>query len=229
MLALSVMMALFERERTGRGRWVHTSLMESLLFMMDFQATRWLVDKEVPQRVGNEHPTAIPTDVFPTRTATSRSARPARACGRGCALSSGHPEWAKQAEWTTRDGRRVHKDAIHASISRGDTHPQHAALDRDAQRRKCDLRADLHDGPGVRGRAGSAPRHGAAHGAPQAGGHPRAGLAHELRRVHAPRASAAPRPMAARTRTPSSASLDTARRQAACEWRVLKQFRGRDS
>jgi crotonobetainyl-CoA:carnitine CoA-transferase CaiB-like acyl-CoA transferase len=117
MLALSVMMALFERERTGRGRWVHTSLMESLLFMMDFQATRWLVDKEVPQRVGNEHPTAIPTDVFPTQDGhITICAASSRLWPRLC-VSMGHPEWAKRAEWTTRDGRRKHKDAIHASIA----------------------------------------------------------------------------------------------------------------
>lgn len=59
-------MALFERERTGLGKWVHTSFMESLLFMLVFQTTRWQVDKEIPQRVGNEHPTAGPTDVFAT-------------------------------------------------------------------------------------------------------------------------------------------------------------------
>ncbi|QDL39837.1 CoA transferase [Rhodoferax sediminis] len=117
MLALAVMMALFERQRTGRGRWVHTSLMESLLFMMDFQATRWLVDKEVPKRVGNEHPTAIPTDVFPTQDGhVTICAASSRLWPRLCA-ALGHPEWAEQPGWTSRDGRRKHKVAIHAGIA----------------------------------------------------------------------------------------------------------------
>ena len=116
MLALGVMMALFERERTGRGRWVHTSLVESLLFMMDFQATRWLVDQEVPRRVGNEHPTAIPTDVFPTQDGhITICAASSRLWSRLCA-ALGHPEWTEWPEWASRDGRRKHKAAIHAGI-----------------------------------------------------------------------------------------------------------------
>jgi crotonobetainyl-CoA:carnitine CoA-transferase CaiB-like acyl-CoA transferase len=115
-LALAVMIALFERERTGRGRWVHTSLMESLLFMMDFQAARYLVDKEVPRRVGNEHPTAIPTDVFPTSDGhITICAASSRLWPRLC-VALGHPEWAEKPGWTTRDSRRVHKDEIHAVI-----------------------------------------------------------------------------------------------------------------
>jgi formyl-CoA transferase len=116
MLALSIMMALFERERTGRGRWVHTSLMESLLFMMDFQATRFLVEGEIPRRVGNEHPTAIPTDVFPTSDGhITICAASSRLWPRLCA-ALGHPEWATRPEWTTRDSRRAHKEEIHTRI-----------------------------------------------------------------------------------------------------------------
>ncbi len=115
-LALAVMMALYERERTGRGRWVHTSLMESLLFMMDFQAARYLVDKEVPRRVGNEHPTAIPTDVFETSEGhITICAASSRLWPRLC-IALGHPEWAEKPGWTTRDSRRQHKDDIHAGI-----------------------------------------------------------------------------------------------------------------
>jgi formyl-CoA transferase len=117
MLALNVMMALFERSRTGRGRWVHTSLMESLLFMMDFQTTRWLVDKEVPHRVGNAHPTAIPTDVFPTQDShITVCAGSSRMWAKLCE-GLGRPEWATKPEWLTRDGRRAHKTEIHAGIA----------------------------------------------------------------------------------------------------------------
>ena len=53
LLALAVMMALFDRTRTGVGRWVHTSLLEAQIFMMDFQAARWLMAKEVAQQAGS--------------------------------------------------------------------------------------------------------------------------------------------------------------------------------
>jgi len=66
LLAQGVLMALLQRETTGRGQWVHTSLLEAQIFMLDFQAARWLMAREVPKQAGNDHPTAIPTGVFPT-------------------------------------------------------------------------------------------------------------------------------------------------------------------
>ena len=64
--ALGVVLALLQREDTGVGRWVHTSLLESQIAMLDFQAARWLVDGEVPASVGNDHPTIMPAGVFDT-------------------------------------------------------------------------------------------------------------------------------------------------------------------
>jgi crotonobetainyl-CoA:carnitine CoA-transferase CaiB-like acyl-CoA transferase len=65
--ALGIMVALLEREQTGRGRWVHTSLLEAMVAMMDFQATRWTMKHEVPQQAGNDHPTTVPTGLFHTK------------------------------------------------------------------------------------------------------------------------------------------------------------------
>ena len=65
-LAQGVLVALLERERSGRGQWVHTSLLQAMVTMLDFQATRWLIGKEIPPQAGNDHPTGIPTGVFRT-------------------------------------------------------------------------------------------------------------------------------------------------------------------
>lgn len=65
-LAQGVLMALYQRERTGRGQWIHTSLLESLVSMLDFQVVRWLSTGEVPTQAGNDHPTLMPTGLFPT-------------------------------------------------------------------------------------------------------------------------------------------------------------------
>ncbi len=62
--AQGILVALLERERSGEGQWVHTSLLEAMVSMLDFQATRWLIDKEVPSQAGNNHPTSIPTGTF---------------------------------------------------------------------------------------------------------------------------------------------------------------------
>ena len=66
LLAQGILLALFERERSGEGQWVHTSLLEAQIQMLDFQAARWLISREVAPQAGNDHPTSIPTGVFPT-------------------------------------------------------------------------------------------------------------------------------------------------------------------
>lgn len=65
--ANGIMTALLEREVSGRGQWVQTSLLQAQIWMMDFQAMRWLMNGEVPGQSGNDHPTSSPTGVFETR------------------------------------------------------------------------------------------------------------------------------------------------------------------
>jgi crotonobetainyl-CoA:carnitine CoA-transferase CaiB-like acyl-CoA transferase len=65
-LSQAILLALMQRAQTGKGQWVHTSLLEAQIFMLDFQASRWLMAHEVPGQAGNDHPTGIPTGVFPT-------------------------------------------------------------------------------------------------------------------------------------------------------------------
>jgi formyl-CoA transferase len=64
--ALGIMVALLEREQSGEGQWIQTSLLQAQIFMLDFQAARWLINHEVPGQAGNNHPTSIPTGVFTT-------------------------------------------------------------------------------------------------------------------------------------------------------------------
>ena len=64
--AQGILLALFERERSGEGQWVTTSLLQAQIFLLDFQASRWLNKHEVPRQAGNNHPTNIPTGVFRT-------------------------------------------------------------------------------------------------------------------------------------------------------------------
>jgi formyl-CoA transferase len=64
--AMGILTALLEREVSGEGQWVQVSLLQAMIAMLDFQAARWLVAKEVPPQAGNDHPTGIPTGVFPT-------------------------------------------------------------------------------------------------------------------------------------------------------------------
>jgi crotonobetainyl-CoA:carnitine CoA-transferase CaiB-like acyl-CoA transferase len=63
-LTQGVLAALFARERTGRGQWVSTSLLEAMVNFMDFQACRWLTDDVVPAQEGNDHPTIFPMGAY---------------------------------------------------------------------------------------------------------------------------------------------------------------------
>src|SRR6202000_448437 len=65
-LSQAILLALMQRAQTGKGQWVHTSLLEAQIFMLDFQAARWLIAPELPKQAGTDHPTGIPTGVFPT-------------------------------------------------------------------------------------------------------------------------------------------------------------------
>jgi len=116
LLALGIMMALFDRERTGVGRWVTTSLLEAQIFMLDFQASRWLIAGEVPKQAGNDHPTGIPTGVFPTSDGhINIAASSGRLWERFCE-TVGRPDWKEHDTWKTQKGRSADRAAINAAI-----------------------------------------------------------------------------------------------------------------
>ncbi|MGE5146413.1 MAG: CaiB/BaiF CoA transferase family protein [Candidatus Eiseniibacteriota bacterium] len=64
--AIGILTALVERERSGEGQWIQTSLLQAQIALLDFQAARWLVEGEVAGQAGNDHPTVCPTGMFPT-------------------------------------------------------------------------------------------------------------------------------------------------------------------
>ena len=64
--ALGILTALLEREYSDQGQWVQSSLLHSGIALMDFQAARYLMKGEVPEQVGNDHPTSMPTSAYKT-------------------------------------------------------------------------------------------------------------------------------------------------------------------
>ena len=117
LLAMGIGMALFDRSRTGKGRWVHTSLLESLIFMLDFQAARYLVKGEVAGQAGNDHPTFTPTGVFPTSDGHMNIAASSTRLWTRLCDALGRAEWKENPEWATQIGRTRHRAAINAAIS----------------------------------------------------------------------------------------------------------------
>jgi formyl-CoA transferase len=117
LLAMGIGFALFDRSRTGEGRWVHTSLLESLIFMLDFQAARYLVRGEVAKQEGNNHPTFTPTGVFPTSDGYMNIAASSTRLWERLCDALGKPEWKTVPEWETGAGRTKHRKTIMQAIS----------------------------------------------------------------------------------------------------------------
>ena len=109
--ALGVMMALLEREQSGEGQWVQTSLLQAQIFMLDFQASRWLIKGEVPKQAGNDHPTSIPTGVFPTRDGYINIAASGDAIWKRLCKALGKDAWLSVPEYAT-DPLRVKNRAL---------------------------------------------------------------------------------------------------------------------
>ena len=101
LLAQAIILALYNRERTGKGQWVHTSLIEAQIFMLDFQASRWLMKGEVAKQAGNDHPTGIPTGVFPTSDGHINIAASGHNLWKRCATALGAPELVDHPEHVT--------------------------------------------------------------------------------------------------------------------------------
>ncbi|MEK7834526.1 MAG: CaiB/BaiF CoA-transferase family protein [Pseudomonadota bacterium] len=117
LLAFGIAMALFDRSRTGKGRWVHTSLLESQIFMLDFQAARFLVKGEVAGQAGNDHPTFAPTGVFPTSDGYMNIAASSGRLWERLCDTLGKPEWKTKPEWATGVGRLKQRAALNAAVS----------------------------------------------------------------------------------------------------------------
>jgi crotonobetainyl-CoA:carnitine CoA-transferase CaiB-like acyl-CoA transferase len=115
--AQGILTALLEREASGEGQWVQTSLLQAQVFMLDFQAARWLVDHEVPRQAGNNHPTSIPTGVFPTADGHINIAVAGQAIWHRFCTAIGHPELAENPAYATAAERSTNRDALNAEIA----------------------------------------------------------------------------------------------------------------
>jgi crotonobetainyl-CoA:carnitine CoA-transferase CaiB-like acyl-CoA transferase len=116
-LAVGILVALHERERTGEGRWVTTSLLESMIAMLDFQAVRWTVDGEVPGAEGNHHPTQIPMGCFRSADGYLNVAGPSGRLWRRLCDVLGLPELHDDPRFLTAASRSANRDALNALLA----------------------------------------------------------------------------------------------------------------
>ncbi len=116
--AYGVTVALLEREQSGKGQWVHTSLLESMIYMMDFQNARWTIDGEIPGQAGNFHPTSIPTGVYKTKDGHINIAVFGGKIWERFCHALGAPEWIEDERSKTKMNRSVNRNWLNAEIER---------------------------------------------------------------------------------------------------------------
>ena len=113
--AMGILVALHERERSGRGQWVQTSLLQAQIFMLDFQAARYLMAGEVPGQAGNNHPTGAPTGVFATKDGYVNVAPTPVMWKRFCKAIA-REDLADHADYRTPKDRRRNREVLNALI-----------------------------------------------------------------------------------------------------------------
>jgi formyl-CoA transferase len=111
-----VLLALFERERSGEGQWVQTSLLQAQIFMLDFQAARWLAEGQVARQAGNNHPTSIPTGVFPTRDGHINIATTGQKIWERFCRAIGADELIGRPEYANSKSRSANRDALNEEL-----------------------------------------------------------------------------------------------------------------
>ena len=116
-LAVGILVALHDRERTGIGRWVQTSLVESMVAMMDFQAARWTVDGEVPTSEGNHHPTLVPMGCFASADGYVNIAGPSGRLLRSFCEAIGLPDLPEDPRFSSAGRRSRHRAELNALVA----------------------------------------------------------------------------------------------------------------
>ena len=117
-LAQGILVALLERERSGKGQWVHTSLLQAMVTMLDFQAARWLIDSEIAPQAGNDHPTGIPTGVFTTADGHINIAASGQVMYRRLCEAIGAEHLIDDPHFKTMADRSKHRKAMNEELDK---------------------------------------------------------------------------------------------------------------
>jgi formyl-CoA transferase len=114
--AMGILIALLEREQSGEGQWVTSSLLGAQISMLDFQAARWTIGKEVPGQAGNNHPTSIPTGVFQTADGYINIAAAGDDIYRRLCKALNAEQLASDPMYATGRARLQNRDALNGAI-----------------------------------------------------------------------------------------------------------------
>ena len=115
--ALGILTALLEREASGQGQWVQSSLLMSGIALLDFQAARYLMDGEVPPQVGNDHPTSMPTSAYTTADGYINIGASGEGMWKRLCPAVGRPELLARPEFEGGANRAKNRKALNAELN----------------------------------------------------------------------------------------------------------------
>lgn len=115
--ALGIMTALLEREVSGRGQWVQSSLLHAMIAMMDFQAARWTNDHDEPTPAGNDHPTSSPMGLFEGSDGSFNLGASGDGNWRRLCDTVGRPEWLEDPGYASEKLRVQNREPLNAALN----------------------------------------------------------------------------------------------------------------
>ena len=115
--ALGVMTALLEREESGKGQWVQSSLLHAGIALMDFQAARYLMKSEVPPQVGNDHPTSMPTSAYRTKDGYINVAASGEGMWKRLCEAIGRKDMLEDPQFKGQENRAKNRAQLNAAIN----------------------------------------------------------------------------------------------------------------
>jgi crotonobetainyl-CoA:carnitine CoA-transferase CaiB-like acyl-CoA transferase len=117
--AIGVMTALLERETSGEGQWVQSNLLQAAIQLLDFQAARYTMSGEVPQQVGNDHPTSMPTSAYTTADGHMNVAASGTKMWQRVCDAIGRPELFEHPDFKTPEARASNRKSLNAELNKG--------------------------------------------------------------------------------------------------------------
>ena len=115
--ATGILIALSEREQSGRGQWVQSSLLQAGIALLDFQAARYLMKGEVPPQVGNDHPTSMPTSAYRTADGYMNVAASGEGQWRALCKAIGREDLLADERFKGGENRAKNRKALNALIN----------------------------------------------------------------------------------------------------------------
>ena len=117
--AIGIMTALLERETSGEGQWVQANLLQAAIQLLDFQAARYTMSGDVPQQVGNDHPTSMPTSAYTTADGHMNVAASGTKMWQRVCEAIGRPELFEHPDFKTAEARAQNRKSLNVELNKG--------------------------------------------------------------------------------------------------------------